>query len=138
VRLAPDDAELAADVGAIVANAFDLGDLAGPWLARLVEDPHWAVFAALDKGRAVATGSLYRQGAAGWIDWDATSRGSRGRGLQRALLAARAAHADAEGLLRLHTCTGIAVPGDPQHSYHNILFAGFEETVARDNLVRTA
>jgi hypothetical protein len=37
------------------------------------------------------------------------------------------------GLGTLHTCTGEAVPGDPQHSYANILRAGFVETTLRPN-----
>jgi len=29
---------------------------------------------------------------------------------------------------------GTSVPGDPQHSYHNLLKAGFREAYARENL----
>jgi penicillin amidase len=41
----------------------------------------------------------------------------------------------AAGCTRLLTATGEAVPGDPQHSYHNIEWAGFEPTYVRDNWV---
>ncbi|HUG99452.1 MAG TPA: hypothetical protein VMQ83_09790 [Gammaproteobacteria bacterium] len=37
------------------------------------------------------------------------------------------------GCRKLLTCTGEAVPGDPQHSYRNILKAGFRESYVRDN-----
>lgn len=134
LRVTPDLPDMAEAAAGIAAAAFDLGALAVPWLSRLAEDPGWSVFAAVAEGRVVATGSFYRVGDAGWIDWDATAPDHRGRGLQRALLTARVAHARAEGIVRLHTCTGAEAPGDPQHSYHNILRSGFAETVRRENL----
>ena len=33
-----------------------------------------------------------------------------------------------QGCTAIHTCTGEAVPGDPQHSYNNIKRCGFRET----------
>jgi hypothetical protein len=53
--------------------------------------------------------------------------------VQRALLAHRCRQAEALGCRRVHTCTGEAVPGDPQHSYNNILRCGFRETYVRGN-----
>ena len=37
------------------------------------------------------------------------------------------------GCKKIFTCTGVDVPGDPQHSYKNILRAGFVEEYVRDN-----
>lgn len=37
------------------------------------------------------------------------------------------------GCREMYTCTGEAVPGDPQHSFKNIAKAGFTETYVRDN-----
>ena len=37
------------------------------------------------------------------------------------------------GCKRMFTETGEAVEGDPQHSYKNILKAGFTESVLREN-----
>ena len=37
------------------------------------------------------------------------------------------------GCEQVFTCTGVSVPGDPQHSYNNILRAGFHETYVRAN-----
>jgi GNAT superfamily N-acetyltransferase len=70
----------------------------------------------------------------GWTDWGATAPDFRGRGLQRALLCHRLRLADGLGLVRVHTCTGAPAPGDPQHSYANILRCGFAETRLRANL----
>ena len=39
------------------------------------------------------------------------------------------------GCKNLYTMTGEAVPDDPQHSYSNILRAGFEEAYLRENWV---
>jgi hypothetical protein len=58
--------------------------------------------------------------------------------VQRALLAHRVRVADRSRLARVHTCTGAPAPGDPQHSYRNILRCGFVETVQRRNLAPAA
>lgn len=34
------------------------------------------------------------------------------------------------------TCTGEPILGDPQHSYHNIEWAGFEPMFVRENWIR--
>jgi hypothetical protein len=51
------------------------------------------------------------------------------------LLAARVAKAIELGAKLISTETGEEVPGDPQHSYHNIVKAGFREAVVRENWV---
>ncbi len=50
----------------------------------------------------------------------------RDRGIQSALLAARLHHARRLACRAVVTTTGVAVPGDPQHSYRNILKTGFD------------
>ena len=67
------------------------------------------------------------------IDLGATAPKFRGRGSQGAVLARRIECALDLGCQEMVTCTGIAVPGDPQHSYSNIKRAGFRETYIRDN-----
>lgn len=118
----------------IVCAAFDLGPAAEPWLARLPGAPGWRVFGAMDPdGEIAGVGALFRLGDAGWTDWGATRPSHRGQGVQAALLAHRVRVARDMGLATLHTCTGEAVPGDPQHSYANILRAGFEKAELRAN-----
>lgn len=58
---------------------------------------------------------------------------ARGQGVQLSLLAARVRLALAGGARAIHTCTGEAVPGEPQHSYANILRCGFSEGDLRAN-----
>ena len=67
------------------------------------------------------------------LDFGATAPAFRQQGSQSALMAARIAHAASLGCHTLMTCTGEDVPGDPQHSYSNILRAGFEPTYLREN-----
>jgi GNAT superfamily N-acetyltransferase len=127
------EAHAAAAVAAIICAAFDLGEAATPLLARLHAQPGWHVFAAFVDGEAAGSGALFVEHGIGWVDWGATAPRFRSRGIQRALLAHRLRHADRMGLARVHTCTGEAVPGDPQHSYANILRCGFTETTLRPN-----
>jgi GNAT superfamily N-acetyltransferase len=117
----------------IVCAAFDLGAAAEPWLARLCQDPRWRIFLVRIDGVPAGTGALFVSHDAGWCDWGATAPAFRGRGVQRALLRERLVVADALGLARVHTCTGAPAPGDPQHSYRNILRSGFAETILRRN-----
>lgn len=124
----------AADAARIVCAAFDLGGAAEDWLARLSHDRRWQVFIARIDGAAVGTGALFVSGRIGWCDWGATAPAFRGRGVQLALLRHRLSVADALGLERVHTCTGAPAPGDPQHSYRNILRCGFVETILRGNI----
>jgi GNAT superfamily N-acetyltransferase len=119
--------------GRIVAAGFDMGAASVPALARLTERPKWRVFMAFVDGAPAATGALFVDGGVGWCDFGVTTPSFRRCGAQRALLAARIRAARDLGCDLIATETGEAVPGDPQHSYHNILWAGFEELGLRDN-----
>lgn len=133
IRQVVADTEAAGIAARIVCAAFDLGPQAEPWLARLGHDPRWTIFLAEIDGKPAGTGALFTEGGIGWIDWDATDPAFRCRGVQGALMAHRLQLADARGMTRVHTCTGVPVAGDPQHSFHNILRNGFEATSARSN-----
>lgn len=120
--------------GSIIADAFDLGELAGPWLARLIGRPNWHIFMSFaEDGTAAGTGCLFVKDGIGWCDWGATAPAYRGRGGQSALLATRIEAALDLGCTLVGTETGEAVPGDPQHSYSNIERAGFKPTWRRAN-----
>jgi GNAT superfamily N-acetyltransferase len=131
-QVSPDTTD-AAVAARLVCAAFDIGPLAEPWLARLGTDPRWQIFLADVGGAPAGTGALFVERGIGWVDWDATAPAFRGRGIQCALLAHRLRLADALGLRRTHTCTGLPTPGDPQHSFRNILRCGFKDTTARPN-----
>lgn len=115
----------------IVCDAFDLGDVAIPWIARLPQATGWHAYITWSDDRPVGTGALYVSGDAAFTDFGATAPEFRGRGAQSANLAHRVRAALELGCKRIHTCTGIAVKGDPQHSYANILKCGFHEAHLR-------
>lgn len=117
--------------GRIVCDAFDLGDAAVPWIARLPKATGWHAFMAFSGDTPAGTGALYISGEAAFTDFGATAPEFRGRGAQTANLAHRVRAALDMGCARIHTCTGVAVDGDPQHSYANILKCGFRESHVR-------
>lgn len=129
--------EIAADQGerfaAIVCAGFDLGEVAIPWLARLPGGAGWRAFMAFDGDAPVGAGALFVAGEVAWTDFGATDPAHRRRGAQYANLVHRLHVARDLGCTRAYTCTGEAVPGDPQHSYANILRAGFVEAELREN-----
>jgi hypothetical protein len=118
---------------AIVAAGFDLGEAARPWFARLPGREGWRAFMAFDGAIPVGAGALFVVGEVAWTDFGATHPAHRGRGAQYANLVHRLHVARALGCRHAYTCTGAAVPGDPQHSYANILRAGFVEAELREN-----
>lgn len=129
--------EIGPDHGAafarIVSSGFDLGEIAEPWLARLPGRRNWHVFMTFDDDTPVGAGAMYVENGVAWTDWGATSPAFRGRGSQSLLLGKRIQHAIELGCKSIHTCTGEAVPGDPQHSWNNIVRHGFTPDYVRAN-----
>jgi GNAT superfamily N-acetyltransferase len=125
--------EYGAAFGEIVCNAFDLGDKAIPWLAKLPGRKDWHIFMSFDGDQPAGAGALFIKNGFGWTDYGATSPEFRRRGSQAAVMAARLHRAIELGCQKIFTCTGVSVPGDPQHSYSNILKAGFKEEYIRQN-----
>jgi len=118
--------------GGIVCDAFDLGDAAIPWIARL-PGSEWRAFMAFDGEKPAGAGGLFMKDGVAFTDFGATAPDFRGRGAQRANLAHRVRVALEAGCKRIYTCTGEEVEGDPQHSYSNIKRMGFKEAYLREN-----
>ena len=121
--------------GEIICSAFDLGDKAIPWLAKLPGRKDWHIFMSFDGDKPAGVGALFVKKGFGWTDYGATSPEFRCRGSQGAVMAARLDLAIKLGCQKIFTCTGVSVPGDPQHSYSNILKAGFKEAYVRETYV---
>ena len=117
----------------IVCNAFDIGNIAVPWLAKLPERKGWHICMSFEGDRPAGVGALFVKDGVGWMDFGATSPECRRRGSQGAVMAQRLELANQLGCRKVFTCTGVPVPGDLQHSYRNILKAGFIETCVREN-----
>ena len=128
-------AEDAAAFGRIATANFGMSEKAAPLVASLHGQPGWHLFMSFDGEVPAGTAALYLDDGIGWCDWSATDPAFRRRGSQSALLAARVAKAIELGAKLISTETGKEVPGDPQHSYHNIVKAGFREAVVRENWV---
>jgi GNAT superfamily N-acetyltransferase len=126
--VAPPEAERMAE---ILAASFELPSELVGWFAAVPGRPGWHCLGAYDGEHLVATGSLYVHERAGWLTWAATDPAHRGRRAQRALLAARIEIARARGLGLLVMETGEQVPGRPDASYRNILWAGFRPAYVR-------
>lgn len=127
--------EHAADFGRIVAEGFDLGDGGAGLVAALVGRPRWHVYMSFAGDEPAGTGALFVDGEIAWLDWGATTRAQRARGSQGAILARRVSDALDLGCRTMLTTTGEWVEGDPQHSYRNILRAGFQEGYLHENYV---
>ena len=125
------DGSDAACMGELIVSAFDLPTDMATWFAALVGRVGWHCFGAYDDTELVGCGALYVDEGAGWLTWAATDPRHRGRGAQKALLAARIDLAHAQGLDFLVTETGEQEPGRPDASYRNILAAGFRPVFRR-------
>lgn len=129
-RISPEHAEA---FGRIAADGFGMSEEAIPLLASIVDKPNWHVYVSFDGDTPAGTGVLFVDDGYGWLDWGATSPEFRRRGGQRAILARRIRDGLDLGCKMLFTETGEAVEGDPQHSYHNIEWAGFHPDYVREN-----
>jgi GNAT superfamily N-acetyltransferase len=131
-RIGPDEA---ADFAAIVAPAFDMSPACLPALTALANDPDWHLYMSFAGNRPAGTGAIYIRDEMAYTDWAATHPDFRRRGSQTAILNARIQDALHAGCNTIVTMTGEAVPGDPQHSYNNILKRGFAEAYLRENWI---
>ena len=119
------------NVGTLMVRAFGLPEDLVPWLGSIAGRPSWHCLGAYAGPRLVATGSLFAHRAGGWLGFAATDPEHRGRGAQKALLAARIGLAHRLGLTLLAVETGERVPGQPDPSYRNILGAGLRPVYRR-------
>lgn len=131
-RIEPDESTAFA---AIVTPAFDFTPASVPVVAALVDDPDWHLYMSFDGTDPAGTGALYMREHIGYLDFGATHPDFRRRGGQTAVLSRRIWDALDAGCKRIVTMTGEATPGDPQHSYHNILNSGFSEAYLRENWI---
>ena len=134
-RIGPEDG-LA--FGGIVAQGFGLTQTAVPLLAELAGRSSWRLYLSFDGGTPAGAGAMFLHADVAWFDWAATLPEFRRRGSQSAIQGRRIRDALDLGCRAMLTTTGEAVPGDPQHSYHNILRAGFQPTDLRENFVPPA
>ncbi len=127
--------EHAVAFASIVGNAFDFTEEFQPAIAALANDDNWHLYMGFDGDTPACTGGLFMKDGIGYLDFGATHPDFRRRGGQTSLLNTRVQVALDAGCSSIVTMTGEAVPGDEQHSYHNIQRAGFEEAYLRENWI---
>lgn len=121
----------AAALGTLVTSAFPHAPGAEEWIGNIVTRERWRVFGCFDRGSLVACGALFARGATGWLGLGVTASTHRGRGAQRALIAARVAAAASAGLTVLAAETTDDTPDAPNPSTHNLWRMGFRELYPR-------
>jgi len=129
-RIGPDKST---DFGMVVCKAFGMLDISIPLMAGLGSDDRWKLFVSYEGDKPAGAGALFVEQNTGWFEWGATLPEFRRRGSQGSIMAARLSLAKELGCKYIFTETGEAVEGDPQHSYKNILKAGFKESILRQN-----
>jgi GNAT superfamily N-acetyltransferase len=136
LRVGPVDRDRAGEWAAVMMSIFGTNDEGMVAMAAsAVGRPNWATYAAFDRDRIVAVGSLFVNGECGDMFGAGTVSDARGRGAQSALLAARAHAAAAEGCKWLVAETGAEQPGQHNTSLHNMLRAGFRPLYERASWV---
>lgn len=134
-RARPEDARAFAD---IAESAFHMPAESRPLLETLVALDGFHSFVSFAGDTPAGIGTLFVSDGVGWLGFGATKPEFRGRGGQAAVLSARLEAAYDLGCRVVVTETGEAVPGDAQHSYKNILKAGFRELYLRENFAGDA
>ena len=129
------DASYGEAFAAIVCPAFDMLPASQPVVAQLLRAEGQYPFMSFSGSQPAGTGIIFIDGETGQLDWGSTHPDFRRRGGQSAVLAARLEFGFENGCTTIGTTTGEAVLGDPQHSYSNILKAGFAESYLRENWV---
>jgi GNAT superfamily N-acetyltransferase len=127
--------ELAGAFADIACSVFELPEASRALVAKMTELEGWHAFMSFAGETPAGTGALFVSDGVGWLGFGATKREFRGRGGQAAVMAARLEAAFDLGCSTVITETGVAKAGDPQHSYKNILRAGFRELFVRDNFI---
>jgi GNAT superfamily N-acetyltransferase len=127
--------ERSGDFARLIVQAYDLPDLAAPFIGALPGRPAWLCYLATDAGRPIGAAAMFVRGRDAWLGFAATDSSARGRGAQTLLLSRRISEAARLGVTDVYVETGEAVADEPQPSYRNILKAGFKRLYVRANLV---
>ena len=135
-RIDPSSAEA---FGRIAVAAFEMPPIVAPFTTAPIGRPGWTHYLGYDGDEPVSAAAMYVTGDVAWLGFGATLESARGRGGQSAMFAARLRDARAAGCRWAITETGEETEEEPvNHSYRNMLRAGFQLAYARRNWVRRA
>ena len=131
------DATRADDFVKIGIQVFELASTLDPFVRAVIGRPGWSHYLAFDADRPVATAAMYVTDDVAWLGFGATLEDARGRGGQSALFAARLRDAADLGCRWAVVETGEETAEFPvNHSYRNMVRAGFRLAYARQNYNR--
>ncbi len=133
LRIEPIGAAQAGVFARVTCVAFGMPDALRPWIASIVDRPHWRHYVAWDGRDAVAVGALFVRGDVGWLGIAGTLPATRRRGAQAALIARRLQDGTAAGCRWFVTETAQDSAERPNPSFHNMLRAGFTVAYHRPN-----
>ena len=137
VMVRPARSDEAPAVGALYAAGFDVPPHAAPLFAAVVGRPGWDVLVAVDGDEVVGLGVAFDTQGGTTLMGGVTRSSHRGRGIQRALMAHRIARAVDRGAAWITSETGVAVPGEPNSSWHNMERCGLRQVGLQHHFVPT-
>jgi hypothetical protein len=120
-------------IAALFSTAFDLPLRGARVFSALLGRPGWQTVVATERDAVVAAGLTYIDDGIAYLAGGATRPSSRGRGAQLAVMLERCRLALDSGCRWIASETGAAVPGDPQHSHHNMGRCGLRVLATRHN-----
>jgi hypothetical protein len=116
----------AARAAALVCRGFDVPPRAAPLFAAAVDRPGWTVLVAEIEGQLAGVGMAFTHQGCAHLFAGVTAESHRCRGVQRLLVGERVRLALAAGADLLASETGVAVPGEPNPSWNNLVRAGLQ------------
>jgi GNAT superfamily N-acetyltransferase len=126
-------ADRAEDLAAVLAAAHGMPSPIVPCVASLVGREGWHAYGAFAGDELVAGGFVWTSGVSAWLGMAGTQSAHRGRGAQRALMAARIDHAASLGCTTITTETGEPIGDERNPSLANMLRSGFRAVASREN-----
>lgn len=124
MRVRPATAGDAHAVGALISDGFDLPPAVAPLFAAAIDRPRWKVLVVERDGHIAGAGMLFTDEDVAYLFAGVTHPAHRRRGIQRALVAQRVELAHTAGAHVIGSETGVALPGEPNPAWHNLLRAG--------------
>jgi hypothetical protein len=137
LRIERIDASQAEVYGDVCMTAFEMPPQVSDVAAAMIGRPGWINYLGFDGDTPVSTAALFVTEGVAWLGYAATLEAYRGRGWQSAMFAQRLRDARDLGCRLAITETGEETEKDPvNHSYRNMVRAGFSLAYARQNWVR--